>query len=79
MKAPDLIAKRIVELLRPDSYDSHEEKLIRERDEVWRGEVTLIECLHHNTITHTNGSIQCINPFCLKMLKEVRPKWEKEE
>lgn len=77
MNSPDLIAKRIIELLRPDSYDAEEEKKLKEKDEVWRGEVTLINCLHHNTITHTNESIQCLS--CKRMLKEVKPKWKKEE
>ncbi len=77
MNPPDLIANRIVELLRPDNYDSHEEKLIRKKDEVWKGEVTLVECLHHNTITLTNGSIQCLR--CKRMVKIIEPKWVKEE
>ncbi len=42
VKTPDQIANRIVELLRPDSYDDHEEKLIKERDEVRDKKVMII-------------------------------------
>ena len=73
----DLIANRIVELLRPDSYDAEEEKKLKQADEVWKKAIVMIDCLHHNTITLTNGSIQCLK--CKRMLKTIEPKWEKEE
>ncbi len=77
MNPHDLIANRILELLRPDPYDAEEEKKLRERDEVRSGRVTLVNCLHHSTITLSNGSIQCLG--CKRMLKTVEPKWRKEE
>ena len=68
MNPPDLIANRIVELLRPDSYDAEEEKKLRERDErrdkKRKGEITLIDfpalfCHHQPFIVHSNGAKEC--------------------
>lgn len=42
MNSPDLIATKILEFLRPDFYDDHEEKLLKERDEIKKGKITLI-------------------------------------
>lgn len=77
MNPHDLIANRIIELLRPDSFDAEEEKKLRERNEIRKGEITLINCLHRATITHTNGNVQCLS--CKRMLKIIEPKWKKEE
>jgi len=77
MNSLDLIANRIVELLRPDSFDAEEEKKLKEGDEIRSGKVTLVNCLHHTTITLSNGSIQCLG--CKGMLKIVKPKWDKGE
>ncbi len=42
MNPPDLIANKILEFLRPDSYDDHEEKLLKEKDEIKSGKIMII-------------------------------------
>ncbi len=43
MNPPDLIANRIVELLRPDLDNEVEKKQIKEKDEVRHGALYMIE------------------------------------
>ncbi len=50
----------------------YESKKLKQKDE----KVEVVNCLHRGPkITHTNGSIQCLQ--CMKMLKVVEPKWRK--
>ena len=56
----------------PD-YDVREEELIKQKDE--RPRPMVVECLHHTTITLTNGSVQCLR--CKMMLKVVEPTWKR--
>lgn len=67
----------ILEGLRPD--DDHERIRLSELDEIFEGKVVVLRrgCQHNAQLTHTNGSIECLS--CHKLLKEVKPKWEKEK
>ena len=75
MNPPDLIANRIIELLRPDSYDSEEEMKLKKRNEIRnkkrKGEITLIDfpflfCNHQPFIVHSNGVKEC-QSICRKL------------
>ena len=54
------------------NFDSHEESLIKEKDAIRKGEITIIPCRHNAIFTHTNGSKECIR--CHKMMEEVELK-----
>ena len=69
MMAIDEVAKVIVNDLNPKTDEEVEKKKLNEKDE----KAMVVECLHHSTVTLTNGSIQCRR--CLKMLKVIEPKW----
>ncbi len=58
-------------------FDFHEEKLLREKDQVREKKVMVVTCLHRPTITHTNGDEECLR--CHRMLKETKPKWKEEK
>jgi len=68
MMAIDEVAKVIVSGLNPKTDEEVEKKKLKAKDE----KAVVVECLHYFTLTHTNGSVECLR--CHKMLKVIEPK-----
>ena len=70
MIQPVDLAKMVWDTLRGPQFDDHEEKLLKEKDAAWKGEVTLIDCLHPAILTHTNGDRECLRCHTIWKKKE---------